>query len=110
MADHSHVNHGASGGGAGRGVFWGFALSGWLQTRFPGIDFLSHDAGHLHETLFGWKPNPHFGPFHILSSVFIAGGFWPSPGTSSIGCNASVSSQRAVRMPASDIGDTPVSC
>lgn len=53
-----------------------YLLSGWLQTRFPGIDFLSHDAGHLLEVLFGWKSNPHFGPFHILSSVFIVGGFW----------------------------------
>ena len=53
-----------------------YLLSGWLQTRFPGIDFLSHDAGHLLEVVFGWKSNPHFGPFHILSSVFIAGGFW----------------------------------
>lgn len=52
-----------------------FFLSGWLQTRFPGIDWLSHDAGHLLEMLFGWKANPHFGPFHLLSFVFIGGGF-----------------------------------
>jgi methanethiol S-methyltransferase len=51
-----------------------FLLSGWLQTRFPGIDWWSHDAGHLLETLFGWEANPHFGPFHLLSFVFIGGG------------------------------------
>lgn len=53
-----------------------YLLSGWLSSRFPGIDFMSHDAGHLLETLFGWRLNPHFGPFHMLSFVFIGGGFW----------------------------------
>lgn len=53
-----------------------YFLSGWLQTNYPQVDWLSHDAGHLLEMLFGWKANPHFGPFHILSMVFIGGGFW----------------------------------
>ena len=53
-----------------------YFLSGWLAEKFPGVDFLSHDAGHLLETLFGWRANPHFGPFHMLSIVFIGGGFW----------------------------------
>ena len=53
-----------------------YVLSGWLQTRYPQIDFLSHDAGHLLETLFGWKANPHFGPFHVASNLLIAGGFY----------------------------------
>lgn len=52
-----------------------YFLSGWLQSRFPSIDWLSHDAGHLLEMLFGWKANPHFGPFHLLSFAFIGGGF-----------------------------------
>lgn len=52
-----------------------YLLSGWLGSRYPGIDFLSHDAGHLLETLFGWRSNPHFGPFHILSNLLIFGGF-----------------------------------
>ncbi len=53
-----------------------YLLSGWLQSRYPGVDFLSHDAGHLLEILFGWRANPHFGPFHILSFILIGGGFW----------------------------------
>lgn len=53
-----------------------YLLSGWLAERFPGVDFLGHDAGHLLEVMFGWRSNPHFGPFHLLSSVFIGGGFW----------------------------------
>lgn len=53
-----------------------YLLSGWLAQRFPDVDFLSHDAGHLLEVMFGWRANPHFGPFHILSTVLIGGGFW----------------------------------
>ena len=52
-----------------------YLLSGWLGTRFPGVDWLSHDGGHLLEQMFGWGKNPHLGPFHILSFVFIGGGF-----------------------------------
>ncbi|PVA08968.1 isoprenylcysteine carboxyl methyltransferase [Pelagivirga sediminicola] len=53
-----------------------YLLSGWLQTRFPGVDWFSHDAGHLPEMMFGWQTNPHFGPFHMLSFVLIGLGFW----------------------------------
>jgi protein-S-isoprenylcysteine O-methyltransferase Ste14 len=52
-----------------------YLLSGWLQSRYPNVNWFSHDAGHLLEMLFGWKANPHFGPFHLLSFVFIGGGF-----------------------------------
>ncbi|WP_029030682.1 methyltransferase family protein [Salinarimonas rosea] len=52
-----------------------YLLSGWLQSRFPGVDWLSHDAGHLLEMLFGWEANPHLGPFHLLSFAFVGGGF-----------------------------------
>ena len=52
-----------------------YLLSGGLGSRYPGIDFMTHDAGHLLETLFGWRGNAHFGPFHLLSFVFIGGGF-----------------------------------
>jgi protein-S-isoprenylcysteine O-methyltransferase Ste14 len=52
-----------------------FLLSGWLQTHYPGVDFFSHDAGHLWHTLFGWKSDPHSDPLHMLSFVFIGGGF-----------------------------------
>jgi protein-S-isoprenylcysteine O-methyltransferase Ste14 len=52
-----------------------YLLSGWLASRFPGVDFLAHDSGHLLEVMFGWRANPHLGPFHIASSVLIFGGF-----------------------------------
>jgi methanethiol S-methyltransferase len=60
-----------------------YLLSGWLQRRYPGLDLLSHDAGHLWETLLGWQGNPHLNPLHLVSNVLIAGGFiilarsWP---------------------------------
>ena len=53
-----------------------YLFSGWLTSRFPGVDWASHDAGHLLEMMFGWRTNPHFGPFHVLSFLFIGGGFW----------------------------------
>ncbi len=53
-----------------------YLLSGWLGSRYPGVDFLSHDSGHLLEVLFGWRAHPHVGPFHIASYALIGGGFW----------------------------------
>lgn len=52
-----------------------YLLSGWLGSRFPGLDLFSHDAGHIWSTLLGWKGDPHFSPFHILSYLLIGGGF-----------------------------------
>ena len=53
-----------------------YLLSGWLGKQYPLLDPFSHDAGHLWHTLLGWKGNPHVDPFHLLSYVFIFGGFW----------------------------------
>ncbi|MBY0576192.1 MAG: isoprenylcysteine carboxylmethyltransferase family protein [Gallionellaceae bacterium] len=52
-----------------------YLLSGWLQSRYPNVNWFSHDAGHLLEELFGWRTNPHFGPFHLASFVLIGSGF-----------------------------------
>ena len=46
-----------------------YLFSGWLQTRYPGLNIFSHDAGHLWWTLLGWNGDPHWNPIHILSSV-----------------------------------------
>lgn len=60
-----------------------YLLSGWLSRRYPGLDLFSHDAGHLWETLLGWKGAAHWNPIHIASNVLIFGGFlllsaaWP---------------------------------
>ena len=46
-----------------------YLLSGWLQTRYPGIDLMSHNAGHLWSTLFGLKGDPHFGVLHLAFNL-----------------------------------------
>ena len=52
-----------------------YLLSGWLASRYPGIDLLSHNSGHLLQTLLGWKGDPHLSPLHWLSDILIGGGF-----------------------------------
>jgi protein-S-isoprenylcysteine O-methyltransferase Ste14 len=52
-----------------------YLLSGWLGSRVPGLDPLSHNAGHIWPVLFGWTSDPHGTVLHILSNVFIFGGF-----------------------------------
>jgi len=52
-----------------------YLLSGWLGSRYPGLDLFSHESGHLWHTLLGWKGNPHTDPLHILSNLLIGGGF-----------------------------------
>jgi protein-S-isoprenylcysteine O-methyltransferase Ste14 len=53
-----------------------YLLSGWLQTRYPGLDILAHDTGHLWSTLLGEQGDPHLGVLHVASYVFLGGGFW----------------------------------
>jgi protein-S-isoprenylcysteine O-methyltransferase Ste14 len=52
-----------------------YLLSGWLTAQFPGLDLLSHDSGHLLQTLLGIKGDLHLTPIHGISEVFIASGF-----------------------------------
>ncbi len=52
-----------------------YLLSGWLARRYPGLDLLSHNTGHLWETLLGWQGDPHLNPLHLLSGDLIGGGF-----------------------------------
>lgn len=53
-----------------------YLMSGWLATRFPSLDLLSHDSGHLWSTLLGETGDPHFGVLHIASYVFLGYGFY----------------------------------
>ena len=53
-----------------------YLMSGWLQTKYPGLDLLSHNSGHLWQTLLGEKGDPHSSPLHIASYFFLAFGFY----------------------------------
>jgi protein-S-isoprenylcysteine O-methyltransferase Ste14 len=53
-----------------------YFLSGWLAEHYPGVDFLSHDNGHLLHTLLGLEGNAHWDPLHIASNVLIILGFF----------------------------------
>ena len=53
-----------------------YLMSGWLQTKYPSLDLLSHNSGHLWSTLLGEKGDPHFGVLHIASYVFLGFGFY----------------------------------
>ena len=52
-----------------------YLLTGPLAGLIPGVN-LTHNAGHLWTDLIGWKGDPHVSPFHLVSYVFIGGGFW----------------------------------
>src|ERR1017187_6091721 len=53
-----------------------FLLSGWLASHYPGVDFMSHESGHMLHTLLGLKGNPHIDPLHIVSEVLIVAGLF----------------------------------
>ncbi len=53
-----------------------YLLAGWLQTRYPGLDLMAHNSGHLWSTLLGSTGDPHFGFLHIASAIFLAFGFY----------------------------------
>ena len=53
-----------------------YLMSGWLAEKYPGVDFTTHENGHLWNTILGFEGNPHFDPMHLASFVFIGGGFW----------------------------------
>ncbi len=52
-----------------------YLFSGWLTANYPGVNFFSHENGHLLHTFFGFEGNPHFDPLHIASYIFLGLGF-----------------------------------
>jgi protein-S-isoprenylcysteine O-methyltransferase Ste14 len=53
-----------------------YLLSGWLTSRYPGLNLFAHETGHLWNTLLGLKGDPHFNPIHLFSEGLIIGGFF----------------------------------
>ena len=52
-----------------------YLFSGWLTSKYPSIDFMAHENGHLLHTIFGFEGNAHFDPLHMASFIFIGLGF-----------------------------------
>ena len=48
-----------------------YLLSGWLGSRFPGLDLFSHDRGHIWYTILGLEGDPHTSIIHLLSNLLI---------------------------------------
>ncbi len=53
-----------------------YFFSGWLAERYPDIDFLAHNNGHLLHTILGFEGDPHWDPLHIASNILIVLGFF----------------------------------
>ena len=60
------------------GAFGAFIVALFVEMYgFPlSIYLMSHNSGHLWSTLLGEKGDPHFGPLHIASYVFLGLGFY----------------------------------
>lgn len=52
-----------------------YLLSSWLGSRYPGLDLLSHNSGHLWETILGTSGNAHLSILHTVSNILIGIGF-----------------------------------
>lgn len=52
-----------------------YLFSGVLTKYFPGVDWLTHNNGHLWETLLGFKGDPHTSILHLVSNLLILAGF-----------------------------------
>jgi len=53
-----------------------YLLSGWLGSKFPGLNLLTHDSGHLWYSLLGLQGNPHTAPIHLLSNLLVPIGMY----------------------------------
>jgi protein-S-isoprenylcysteine O-methyltransferase Ste14 len=51
-----------------------YVLTAWLGGRYPELDLLTHNAGHLWQTLLGLEGDPHLSPIHLVSDLMIVGG------------------------------------
>ena len=54
-----------------------YLLSGWLQSNYPGIDWFSHDAGHLAASgPYAWVRHPQYDGFVLVMLGFLLQ--WPT--------------------------------
>ncbi len=50
-----------------------YLLTAWFGTKLPQLN-LTHNSGHLWETVLGNTGDPHMSPLHIISNVSLVGG------------------------------------
>lgn len=53
-----------------------YLLSGWLGSRYPGLDIFSHNSGHIWYTLLGLGGDPHTSLIHLISIFMIMFGLF----------------------------------
>ena len=53
-----------------------YFLAGWLGDKFPGLNLLTHESGHIWSAFLGSDINPHLHPIHIAANLLIVLGFW----------------------------------
>jgi protein-S-isoprenylcysteine O-methyltransferase Ste14 len=53
-----------------------YLLSGWLANRYPTVDPMSHDAGHLWYRLLGFHGDPQYAGFVLIMFGFLLQ--WPT--------------------------------
>ena len=46
-----------------------YLMSGWLQTKYPSLDLMSHNTGHLWSTLLGEKGDPILNLVELFSKA-----------------------------------------
>ena len=59
-----------------RSPFTSYFLAGWLAEKYPGVDFMAHENGHLLHVFFGFEGDSLFDTLRIVGGILILLGFF----------------------------------